>query len=93
MTTVKFSAATWVKGTPGHTRQAVAQGKSQLAYKMSSFAAKAMAATAVALIDSPDILGRAWEELLARTGGGKYVCPSPDGVRPRALGSIAHENR
>ena len=91
--TVQCSAATWVKGTPGHSWQAVAQGKSQLAYKMSSFAAKAMAATAVALIDSPDILGRAWEELLARTGSGKYVCPIPDGVRPRALGSIAHENR
>ena len=90
--TVQCAAATWVRGTPGHSWQAAAQGKSPLAYKMSAYAAKVMAATAVGIITDPELLAAAWEEHRAKTGGG-YVCPIPEGVRPRAVNAPRSETR
>ena len=88
--TVQCAAATWVRGTPGHSWQAAAQGNSPLAYKMSAYAAKVMAATAVGLIEDPVVLERAREEHRSAAGDGKYVCPIPEGVRPRAIDPHPH---
>ncbi len=82
--TVQCAAATLAHGTPGHSWQVVAQGKLPLAHKMMLFAAKSMAATAVALMEQPEILQKAKEEHCAfveELGG--YVCPIPKGLRPR----------
>lgn len=86
--TVQCAAATWVRGTPGHSWQAVSQGKTPLAYKMMLFAAKAMAATAAGLMEQPEILRKAKQEHQARVGTDGYRCPIPKDVRPRAIGSL-----
>lgn len=86
--TVQCAAATWVRGTPGHSWQAVSQGKTPLAYKMMRFAAKAMAATAAGLMERPEILRKAKEEHQSRIGADGYRCPIPEDVRPRAIGSL-----
>lgn len=86
--TVQCAAATWVRGTPGHSWQAVSQGKAPLAYKMMCFAAKAMAATAAGLMEHPEILRKAKQEHQSRIGADGYRCPIPEDVRPRAIGSL-----
>lgn len=86
--TVQCAAATWVRGTPGHSWQAVSQGKTPLAYKMMRFAAKAMAATAAGLMERPEILRKAKQEHQSRIGADGYRCPIPEDVRPRAIGSL-----
>jgi aminobenzoyl-glutamate utilization protein B len=45
-------------------------------------AAKAMAGTALDLIQQPELIAAAKEELEERLGGETYVCPIPEGVNP-----------
>jgi len=69
--TAQFRAAVWAVGTSAHSWQAVAQGKSQLAYKGMLLASKVMAATAVELLHHPQIIEEAKAELVqARTAQG-----------------------
>ena len=75
--TVQCWGATWAVGTPFHTWQAVAQGKSGHAHKGMVQAAKAMAATALDAYRDPELLARAKAELANRTGGRAYACPIP----------------
>ena len=90
--TAQVAAATAAYGTPGHSWQMTAQGKTPLAHKMTRFAAKAMAATAAELIANAALLQKAREEHRRRVGKSGYVPPIPQGVRPRALEDIAaHE--
>ncbi len=86
--TVQCAAATLVRGTPGHSWQVVSQGKMPLAYKMTAFAAKVMAATAVGLLEHPEVLQKAKEEHQSQVGKDGYQCPIPKGVRPRAIRSL-----
>ncbi|WBV45429.1 M20 family metallopeptidase [Pseudoroseomonas cervicalis] len=74
---VQCWGATWAIGTPFHTWQAVAQGKSPHAHKGMVQAAKAMAATALDAFRDPELLARAKAELTQRTGGRAYACPIP----------------
>jgi aminobenzoyl-glutamate utilization protein B len=83
--TVQCWGATWAVGTPFHTWQAVAQGKSPGAHKGMVQAAKAMAATALDIFQDPELLARAKAELKQRTGGRPYACPIPDDVLPPPL--------
>ena len=83
--TVSISAATWPVGTAAHSWQAVAVGKSTPAHKATLMAGEAMAGVAVDLIERPELLEKAKEELHRRLKGGKYECPIPKGVVPRAL--------
>ena len=46
---------------------------------------EAMAGVAVDLIEKPELLEQAREELNRRLKGSKYECPIPKGVVPRAL--------
>jgi aminobenzoyl-glutamate utilization protein B len=73
--TVQCWGATWAIGTPFHTWQAVAQGKSGHAHKGMVQAAKAMAATALDIFQDAELLERAKAELKQRTGGKPYACP------------------
>ncbi|WP_237182537.1 M20 family metallopeptidase [Roseomonas marmotae] len=83
--TVQCWGPTWAVGTPFHTWQAVAQGKSPSAHKGMIQAAKGMAATALDIFQDPELLARAKAELKQRTGGKPYACPIPDDVLPPPL--------
>ncbi len=83
--TVQARGATWAIGTPGHSWQVVAQGKSPLAHAGMVHVAKAMAGTAVDALRDPTLIARAKADHQARTGGRPYESPLPEGARP-ALG-------
>jgi aminobenzoyl-glutamate utilization protein B len=80
--TVQAHAPSIAIGTPLHTWQVVAQGKSAHAHKAMVHVAKAMAGTAVAVLTDPDLMARAKEDHQARTTKTPYVSPIPDGVEP-----------
>ncbi len=79
---VQADGATVAIGTPFHSWQLTAQGKSPLAKKGMVHAAKVMAGTAIDAIQDPGLVARAKADLAARTGTQPYVCPIPDDVRP-----------
>ena len=78
--TAQCHTSCYAFGTPPHSWQWVAQGKTPLAHKGMLLAAKTMAATAIDLFGAPDTLAQAKAELLERRGGRPYVCPIPDDV-------------
>lgn len=80
--TVQAHAPTYAIGTPFHTWQMVAQGKSAAAHKAMIQVAKAMAATGAAVLTDPDLLRSAKADLEARVGTGGYVSPMPQDVQP-----------
>ena len=79
--TVQFHIGSWVTGTPGHSWQAVSQGKCRYAKEMSLFAGKAVAGTILRLFERPDTLAVIKKEHTERTKGG-YVCPIPPEIMP-----------
>ena len=84
--TAQAYVATWAAGTPGHSWQVVSQGKSGLAHKGLIYAAKAMAGTAIDMIEDPSLIEAAKAEFLEDLDGDTYHCPIPDGCKPRAIG-------
>ena len=80
--TVQAHAATHAIGTPGHSWQITAQGKTAAAHKGLSFVAKVMAATAVNAVENPALIARAKADLAERTRTTPYVSPLPEGVEP-----------
>jgi aminobenzoyl-glutamate utilization protein B len=80
--TVEFGTATWVLGTPGHSWQNVAQSGVGLGHKSLIFAAKTMAATALDLLTTPELLQKAKEEHAKRLRGRKYKPPIPPDHKP-----------
>lgn len=79
--TVQMHIGNWAIGTPGHSWQAVAQGKSSYAKKGMMYASKAVAGTILRLLERPETLAKAWEEHREKTKSG-YVCPIPDDIQP-----------
>ena len=80
--TVQAHAPTVAIGTPFHTWQIVAQGKTPAAHKAMVQVAKAMAAMAIAALRDPALIAAAKADLAARTKTTPYVCPIPDEVKP-----------
>lgn len=80
--TVQLWGATYAIGTPFHSWQMVAQGKSSAALKGMVHAAAVMAATGVDAMVDPDLRARARADLDARVGAKGYLCPLPDGAAP-----------
>ena len=80
--TVQARVATHAIGTPLHTWQATAQGKSGQAKKGMVTAAKVMAATAVEALEDASLIARAKADHAARTDAVPYECPLPGDVRP-----------
>ena len=80
--TVQARVATCAIGTPFHTWQLTAQGKSPMAHEGMIHAAKAMAATARVLIEEPTTLAAAQEAHRRHLARSPYVCPIPDDVHP-----------
>jgi aminobenzoyl-glutamate utilization protein B len=80
--TVQARVATHAIGTPGHSWQITAQGKSGAAHKGLVYAAKAMAGTAIDALAEPKLIEQAKEDLAKRTARTPYVCPIPADVQP-----------
>src|SRR5580658_6670472 len=80
--TVQARGATYAIGTPGHSWQLTAQGKSPLAHKGMIHVAKVMAATAVDALKDRSIIERAKADYEARVSRNPYVCPLPDDLEP-----------
>jgi aminobenzoyl-glutamate utilization protein B len=79
---VQADGATIAIGSPFHSWQFTAQGKSAHAKKGMIHVAKVMAATALDALQKPDLIAAAKAELIARTGGQPYICPIPPDVKP-----------
>ena len=88
--TVQAAGTTYAIGTPGHSWQLTAQGKSPAAHKGMVHVAKAMAATAIALLQDPDAVDRAKADHRARVGDGAFVPPIPEGVEPPLDMAVGH---
>jgi aminobenzoyl-glutamate utilization protein B len=80
--TVQAHGATYAIGTPGHSWQLTAQGKTPAAKKGMVHVAKVMAATAVRAIEDKTLIDRARADLAARTKEQPYVCPIPADAKP-----------
>jgi aminobenzoyl-glutamate utilization protein B len=80
--TVQVHAPTVAIGTPFHTWQVVAQGKSPHAHKAMVQVAKAMAGLGVRALTDPDLIAAAKADLNKRTTRTPYVSPLPDSVAP-----------
>ncbi|MBR1271685.1 amidohydrolase [Bradyrhizobium sp. AUGA SZCCT0222] len=87
--TVQVHAPTVAIGTPFHTWQIVAQGKSPHAHKAMVQAAKAMAALGVQALGDPALIAAAKADLKKRTARTPYVNPLPDNVAPPLNMSLA----
>lgn len=79
--TAQFTAVTFASGCPGHSWQNVSMGKSSIGHKGVLYAAKVLAASAVDLIENPDILQKAKEEFDIESANG-YDCPITKDVIP-----------
>ena len=80
--TVQAHGATYAIGTPGHSWQLTAQGKTPAAHKGMVHVAKVMAGTALDALSDPALIARAKAELAALTAATPYKSPIPDGVAP-----------
>jgi aminobenzoyl-glutamate utilization protein B len=80
--TVQARVATHAIGTPGHSWQITAQGKTPAAHKGMVHAAKIMAGTAVDVMSDDTLMARAKADHRERTTRKPYVCPIPDDVKP-----------
>jgi aminobenzoyl-glutamate utilization protein B len=83
--TAQVGTACYALDTPGHSWQLVSQGLKGPAFKGMEYAGKIMAATAIHCIENPDIIAKAKAEHKERVGSG-YVCPIPEGAKPRKMG-------
>lgn len=83
--TVQCLATCYTFGTQMHTWQTVTQGKTTFAQKGMLHASKIMAQTASTLLDHPEKVTEAKEELERRRNHTAYVCPIPEGVQPSKL--------
>jgi aminobenzoyl-glutamate utilization protein B len=82
--TVQLYTATYPAGSPGHSWQNVAFGKTTTAHKGMLLAAEVLAESAVKLFENPDILEKAKAEFSERAKSG-YVCPIPDGEKAKIV--------
>lgn len=74
--------ATHAIGTPAHTWQITAQGKSPAAHKGMTHAAKVIARLVGRLIAEPSLLAEARAEHEGRLAAEPYLCPMPADVAP-----------
>lgn len=79
--TAQFFTTCFVAGTPLHTWQLVSQGKTSLAHKGLLYAAKVLAASAVEIFETPELIEKAKKELVIQTNNA-YRNPLPDDLQP-----------
>jgi len=78
--TVQAWVACYAFGTPMHSWQMVSQGQSGLAHAGMVRAARVLTATAIELVQRPELIEQAQAELLERRQGKPYACPIPADV-------------
>lgn len=83
--TSQCMTACFAMGTPLHSWQAVAQGKSELNHKGMLMAGKVMALSALELFENTEIIKKAKDELKETLEGKEYVCPIPPGAKPNLM--------
>ena len=69
-------------GTPGHSWQLTAQGKTPAAHKGLEHVAKVMAGTALDALRDPGLIEKAKADHRARLAETPFVNPIPDDVQP-----------
>ena len=77
-----FYGTTWAAGTPPHSWQAAAQGKSSIAHKGMLHAAKVLSCVGYDFLTDSGLVRRAKAELLETLDGREYVCPLPPECKP-----------
>lgn len=77
-----FHAATLAAGTPAHSWQTVAQGKSSVAHKGMIFAAKVLAATAYDFLTNPELVKEAQKTWTEKLDGEVYPNALPKDAKP-----------
>ena len=80
--TAQFIVTTQALGTPGHSWQAVAQGRMSIGQKGMLQAAKVFAATAIELFQDKDLLNKVKQEFKEKISKRPYKSPIPDGTKP-----------
>ena len=86
--TAQAHGAAMAVGTPNHSWQQVAQGKTDFAHKSTRYISKILGQTGIALLEDPELLEKAKAEHRQLVGPDGYECPIPKGVRPRSLSSL-----
>ncbi|MDR0879693.1 MAG: amidohydrolase [Clostridioides sp.] len=76
------------KNTPFHSWQLVAQDRSSASHKGLLLAAKAIAGSAIDVINNPGLVEEAKAELKTRLAGDEYVSAIPKDVKPRKMSEI-----
>ena len=80
--TAQCEVACYAYGTPGHSWERTAQGKTEMAYAGMLIAAKAMALTACDIIETPGYWKTIAEEHKSNLGGEVYTSPIPADITP-----------
>ena len=80
--TVQMRGATYAVGTPGHSWQLVAQGKTPAAHKGMEHTAKVLAATACELFLDPAKIEAAKADFADKLDGRPFINPIPDDCDP-----------
>jgi len=80
--TVQMWGANYAVGTPFHSWQMVAQGKSRAAHLGMVHAARVMAATGMDAVQDAALRSNAKAALAQAVGPDGYICPLPEGSEP-----------
>lgn len=80
--TAQITTACYSYGTPGHSWQLVAQGKSSVAFKGAMLAGKVLALAVEKILKDPSVAEKAKKELAERLAGQKYECLIPEEIKP-----------
>lgn len=89
--TAQFVGGCFTPGTPGHSWQMVAQGKSGTAVKGMLYAATVLADAAIRVVDDPSIAEKAKAEFIRETEEKPYSCPIPPEIQPNQENSAGSE--
>ncbi len=81
----QFMGNCYAFGTPAHSWQMVAQGKSTITHKGMIAAAKIMALTAAEVLENPEIIKAVKQGHIDKLDGQEYICPIPNDVIPNQI--------
>lgn len=82
--TAQVHTVCFIAGAPGHSWQNVSCGKTSIGHKGLILAAKTIAAAAVDLYETPELIAAAREEYNERAKGG-FFSPIPDGEKAKPV--------